>query len=62
MMGRTVELTFTNLLESNLHQVQEQTRKNNMLDRIFVMITYVVTDVKVGPVFSSCDHMQHQHE
>ena len=48
---------YTNLLESELHQhVHEPTRDCNTLDLILSTSKDLVSNVNVGPVFSSSDH------
>ncbi|ORD93263.1 RTJK, partial [Enterospora canceri] len=48
---------YTNLLESELHQhVHEPTRDLNTLDLILSTSKDLVSNVNVGPVFSSSDH------
>ena len=48
---------YTSLLESELHQhVNKPTRENNILDLLLTTTENLVSEVKVGPVFSSSDH------
>ena len=48
---------YTNLLESDLHQlVKKPTRENNILDLILATTENLVNEVNVGPIFSSSDH------
>ena len=49
---------YTNLLESELHQHQHQElmRNYNTLDLIFSISENLVSNVNVGPVFSSSDY------
>ena len=48
---------YKNLLESNLHQhVNHPTRENNILDLVLSTTENLVSEVNVGPIFSSSDH------
>ena len=48
---------YTSLLESDLYQhVNNPTRVNNILDLVFSTTENLISEVNVGPVFSSSDH------